>query len=324
MIRRLTRGGFDKDFVRQAILPDWWDKECEKDPALTTDVEIRVARFLELPVSAVRALSTKLTPPSYAGAQLRRVRPVDEERLTPAIHAAMQIAAAVVRNLRHDAPSVELPPLSGLEWRELLQKRRDPANPLGLEEIIGDLWTRGIPVVPAELLPTPSFQGMACVVDGRPVILLGHRHDAPGRVAVFIAHEVGHIVSGHCSPDHPVLDEDEELVDDAEIELVAERYATDTLVGEAEIPEVKASDFRELAKQAVRIAQPLGIDPGAVIFQWARRSKDYSMASLAVRALYLAVGARKLLREYFERHVDWEGAPESDRGLLRCVLADRD
>ena len=40
------------------------------------------------------------------------------------------------------------------------------------------MWKLGIPIVPLDLLPAPGFQGMSCLVEDRPVILLGHKHDA--------------------------------------------------------------------------------------------------------------------------------------------------
>ena len=88
-MRRLSKAGFEKGFVRPALLPDWWDETCDRDPDLLSDFEIRVARFMAMPISSVRDPNTTLVPPSYSGAQLRRVRNTDEDRLTPAIHSAI-------------------------------------------------------------------------------------------------------------------------------------------------------------------------------------------------------------------------------------------
>ena len=43
---------------------------------------------------------------------------------------------------------------------------------------------------------------------------------------------------------------------------------------------------------------------------------------MAAKALYLEVGARRLLRQHFDRHVGLDTASESDRALLRCVYGD--
>jgi hypothetical protein len=257
----------------------------------------------------------------YPEAQLRHVKTVDEDRLGPAIHTAMRIAGAVVRNLRYKDRNAELPPADPAEWRDHI----DRALPVvTLDDMLRDLWMRGIPVVPIDLLPAPSFQGMACMVESRPVILLGHKHDEPGRVASIVAHEAEHVVAGHCSAERPVVDEADDIVDDASIESVAEQYGTTVLIGRREVPSVPDGDidFRELARHAVELERKTDIDASAVIFAWAARTRDYATATMAVKALYRHVGARRKLREMFDLYVARSDAAESDRALLRCVHGD--
>lgn len=319
-MRRLSRAGFKKDFVRPALLPDWWEEACGAEQELLPDVEMRVARFLSLPLSVVRDPAAPLTPPDFPGAQLRRVRDVDRDRLAPAILSALQIAAAVVRCLRAPEPPADLPPADGRTWRtELLA---EPAV-VKLDRLVGDLWRRGIPVVPVDLLPAPSFQGLACVVDQRPVILLGHKHDEPGRVAFWLAHEVGHIVSGDCSPERLVLDQEDEPAAPTDlIEQRADAYAGRLLVADDEVPAVEATTFRELATRAVELERQTSTDASSIISAWAARTGDHVLATMAIKAIYRSTGARRLLRKHFDRFVDLDRASESDRSLLRCVHGD--
>jgi len=318
-MRRLSQAGFKKDFVRPAILPDWWDETDAEQPDLLPEIEIRVARFLGVPLAAVRDPALVLAPTQYVNAQLRRVRDVDRDRLAPAIHSALRIGAAVVRSLREAAPSPQPLPADALLWRQQLQPG---GSPVALDQVLADLWTKGIPVVPLDVLPAPSFQGIACIVEGRPVILLGHRHDEPGRTAFLIAHEAGHIAAGDCLPDQPVVDKEDEVLDDSDIEHRANRYATRALVGGDEPPAVEATSFRQLANRAAHLERTTGADAGFIIFAWAARTGDYAKATMAVQALYRGRGARRQLRQHFDQHVDLEAANESDRALLRCVFGD--
>lgn len=320
-MRRLSRAGFKKPFVRTAILPDWWDESCEDDAALLPETEVRVARFFGLPVSTIRETAGALAAPVYDGAQLRHVRGADRERLAPAIHSALQIASAVVRNLDATFPAPAVPPVDALEWRGLIS---DSGKAIKLEDIVTDLWHRGIPVVPLEVLPSPGFQGLACIIAGRPVVLLGGKHDEPGRVAFVIAHEIGHIAAGDCAPDRPVVDQEEEIADDTDIEHGADRFATRLLIGGDTVPLIEADGWRDLANKGADVERARGTDAGAVIFAWARRTGDYSTATMAVQALYRFRGARRLLRDHFDRHVRVEAASESDRGLFRCLFGDHD
>lgn len=209
-------------------------------------------------------------------------------------------------------------PGDGVSWREQIEH---PGAAPNLQAIVGNLWSRGIPVVPMEMLPSPSFQGIACVVEHRPVILLGYKHDEPGRVAFLVAHEAGHVAAGHCAPDQPVVDEEDEISDDADIERQADDYATQVLVGGSRVPQLSGAirDFKALAVLASNIERTNGADASAAIFAWARQTGDYATATMAVKALYRSTGARRLLRQAFDGHVDIVAAAETDRALLRCV-----
>lgn len=305
--------------MRSAILPEWWHQECAVDSDLLPEIELRVARFLGVSVSQVRDPGATLSAPRYVGARLRRVRDVDHDRLTPAIHSALQISGAVVRSLREHETSEAALPSDGLRWREELSVS---GRSVTLDDILGDLWRRGIPVVPLETLPAPSFQGLACVVEGHPVILLGHKHDEPGRLAFVVTHEAAHIAAGDCRPDQPVVDEDEVIRDEADMERAADRYATRVLVGRDVPPRLEGEGYKSLANYAAELESETGADASLLLFAWAAESGDYSTATMAVKALYRGSGGRRKLREHFDRHVDLESATETDRALLRCVYGD--
>lgn len=318
-MRRLTKSGFGADFVRRAILPDWWDRGCSADPTLLPEIELRVARFLSVSVDVIRNPTVSLAPTQYPDAQLRHARSIDRDRLGSAIHSALQIGAAVVRNMREAVPEPSIPPANGLEWRELIA--HSGAAPR-LADIVSDLWTRGIPVVPLDVLPTPSFQGMACVVENRPVIVLAHKYNEPGRVAFIVAHEAGHIAGGDCTPSTPVVDQEDEISDQTQIEIVSETFARQVLLGAAVAQPLKVDGFKDLASKAMDIERTTGADASVVILSWARETGEYSDAAMAMKALYRAAGARGQLRTMFDRHVDQAAASETDRALLRCVYGE--
>lgn len=319
-MRRLAQAGFKRDFVKRAILPEWWEEENETDSTLLPEIEIRVARFLKRSVSDIRNTACGLNAPLIAGAQLRRVGNADRDQITPAIHSAMQVAGAVVRSLR-DRGGIGPTGISDASaWRaELLEN----GGGVSLMDILSNLWGRGIPVILLEGLPSPGFQGLACVVNRHPVVMLGYKYDAPGRIAFIVSHEVGHIATGDCTPDSPIIDEDFELPDDAGIERRADLFATRTLIGSDNVPVLNGTDYRQIANEAARHESQTGADATTIIYSWARRSGDYRTATMAVKALYRASGGRALLREFFDQHVDLDSATDTDQQLLRCVYGNR-
>jgi hypothetical protein len=120
-----------------------------------------------------------------------------------------------------------------------------------------------------------------------------------------------------------VVDEADEVADDADIELRANRYAMRALVGSDRPPEIAVNlDFRLLANQSFELERITGTEASLIIFAWASRTRDYSNATLAAKALFRGSGARRLLRKHFDRHIDLDAASDSDRALLRCVYGD--
>ena len=317
LIRRLGAAGFKRNFVNVAILPDWWDPSSEADTRLVADVELRIARFLGAPLSTVRDPRAPLAAPTYEGAQLRRVKDIGRDRLAPAIHAALSIARAVVRNATLATPVP--PPVDGLVYRQELRRAKLVVR---LDDILADAWNRGIPIIHVESLPSPSFQGLACIVEDRPVVLICHNLDEPGRLAFIIAHEIAHIVNGDCAPNRPVVDEEEEIVDDADIEKRADEYATLLLTGGAPIHAVDALGFKDLAQKAIASEKAQAVDASSVIWAWARRTGDYAKATMAAQALYRTRGGKRAIRAHLDRHIDLENASDSDRALLRCLHGD--
>jgi len=315
LLKRLTSAGFNKSFIAQAILPEWWDESCENDPGLLQDLEFRVARFLSVPISVVKDPQALLVTPAYVGAKLRRIRDIDTSRLAPAIHSSVQIAGAVVRSLKNETPSVMALPVDGVAWRNEIKKTRPQIE---LEDILRDLWLRGIPVVPLDVLPEPNFQAIACIADGRPVILLAHKYDSPSRVAFLTSHEAGHVANGDCASGQPVVDVDEENDGEDEIEVRADRYASGVLIGSGTIPEIQATEFKAIAIEASRLEKAHGIDAGALIFRSVKKY-GYLTATQAVKALYRGSGARDLVLKYLNDFVNYETANESDQALLRCI-----
>ncbi len=311
LLHRLSRAGFKRDFVRLAILPDWWSESFESGNNLLPDLELRVARFLGMTVANVRDPSHPLAFPTVHSTVLRRAANVNTEQLRPAIHAARRVAEAVVRNMCTSRTST-IPAIPEHWRRELVSGK----TPVALEGMLHDLWKRGIPVIPMECLPSPSFQGLAAIIEGHPVIVIGQKHDAPGRVGFFVAHEAGHIAAGDCRADKTIVDEEETTSDWSELETRADRYASDVLLNGVSADKLTGHDYRELAANAYSIESETGAEAGALIFHWARQNGDFSTASRAVGALYQNRGARQTMRRLLVENVNLDDTSETDRALI--------
>jgi hypothetical protein len=304
--------GFGKPFVEKALLPDWWDEACATDISVLPELEFRVSRFLGVALSDVRDPTVPLFAPTVAGARLRHTKDIDPERLLASVHAGLEVARATARAVQDRA--VRLPPTDPTDWRAELVS----GGALALERMVADLWDRGIPVLRVTELPAPKYQGMACVVEGRPIIVLGRAHDEPHRLAFLVAHEVGHIVHGDCEPDRPVVDE-EERVDSSDMEIRADAYAWKVLTGGAEIPMLTGTDPRGLAQQASDLEMETKIDAGFIVWAWANKTGAFQTGAMALKALYLHRGGGQVLTRHAQKNLDLDSASETDRSLLACI-----
>lgn len=317
LLGRLSKAGFPDDFARRAVLPDWWDESCVADGSLLADLELRIARFIGVPVVTLRDPGFVLSASRPAGTRLRKVSNVQEDRLAPAIHAAIQISGAVLRSLKN-SPPLRLPPSDAMAWRTALLTQGGPI--IDLRMVVADLWQRGIPVIHIEHLPSPKYQGLAHIIDGRPVIVIGHGIDAPGYLLALIAHEVGHLSNGDCDSG-PVVDEDEEhstMIDD-EMERAADRYSLVVSGVDRGSGLAGSLTYRQLATQAEATGRVSGVDPGVLVHTWARETREFQVAQMALQALFLDSGGKRTLRKHFTDEVDTNQASEVDRALLSCV-----
>lgn len=318
LLNRLSRGGFKRDFVRSAILPDWWDDSLQSDARLLPDIELRVARFLGLPLAEVRNPAHPLMAQAAHSTVLRKTQSTKVESLHPAIHTARRVAEAVLRNMQ-DKPAGSIPSAPE-DWRRELVTGTKPVT---LEVMLRDLWGRGIPVIPLEHLPSPTFQGMACLIGGRPVIVIGQKHDVPSRIAFFVAHEAGHLAAGDCANGQTIVDESETGADSSEMEKQADRFASRVVLGGTDPARLSGADHRDLALNAYTLQQQTGADAGALIFHWARRNgNNFATATLAAKALYQDKGAWKAMARFMARNVNTEDASETDLALLSLVTGD--
>ena len=304
LVERLESAGFDRAFTHSTILPDWWDETCEEDPRLLPDFEFRTARFLDLPLETIQDPAAVLVQPH---------QPTTNKDVSPAsIHAGIQIAQAVIRNLRDDAPAV-LPPSTGRTWRAELLAGLD--QPVALHTIVSDLWNRHIPVVPVISLPQPDFQTLGCVIQGRPLVMMSNRITDHRDAAVHTAHQIAHIIAGDCANNKIVTHRDPPDLSDlseAGVNAFTREVIVDGTDG-AMLPPEPATNPNQMGNLK---PFPENVDfwvssaPQKVIVL------DFNSDIPKYRAM---LPVRSILFNEFVLNVDVAAASDTDTNLLRCV-----
>jgi hypothetical protein len=198
---RLQEAGFDRAFVRQYVLPSWWDDELSHNPAMRTMAEIAIARLLGISIESLRTPEAPLTPV------------LDKFCLTQTTQKAQLPAIALAQSVARLLTSafLELPSFrSGGNindvWQEILRNHRS----VDLNGLLEWSWTNGIVVAHLGQLPkgAKKFAGIAMCYDERPVIILASDLDSPSWLAFHLAHELDHILEGHVQSGNMVIDDE--------------------------------------------------------------------------------------------------------------------
>ena len=305
LVERLESAGFDRAFIHRTILPDWWDETCEENPQLLPDFEFRTARFLNLPIETIQDPAVVLVQPH---------QPTTNKDVSPAsIHAGIQIAQAVIRNLRDDAPAV-LPSSTGRTWHADLLTGQD--QPVALHTIVSDLWNRHIPVVPVTSLPEPDFQSLCCVIQGRPLVMMSSRITDHRKAAVHTAHQIAHIIAGDCASDKVVTHRDPpdlKIPSEAQSnaftrEVIYGGTYRDTFPPDPAPNHRQTGNLNSFMEQAHIQQSP---------HQWYGTVLDFNFFDIPGYQANLTV--QSILFNEFVLNVDVAAASDTDTNLLRCV-----
>ena len=316
---RMETLGYDRKFFSATMLPTWWDESCSDDEDLLADVELAVARFLRVPIEDVQDPSARLRVPSYRQACLRLPADQNTESVAAAMHAAAEVAAAVVRSLTEDQPAYRSLSDAASVRDEILAAGNIP----DLATTLDYLWNHGVPVVHLARIPRPKFQGMALIAEARPVIVLAWNANEPARLLFHLLHEAGHIALDHVREEAPVFDASDSHGDEPR-EIEADAFATVVCSGRPD--GILLQPHRKGPDALRRVAWATGtrckVDPGHLLLAWAARSHipgAHGVAGAALRELQLNIGAKDILGNALSRRVDYEAASDTDRALLGTV-----
>lgn len=275
----------------RSLMPDWWDDEAATDEGALLELQILLTRRLN--VSLVSLQSQKPQPAFRSTTQrFKTVHPDGSSQLAVAAsigHGLAQLLASLC------ASTPLRQPVDADTLRKELLKNNEAVT---LDALCEWLWSAGIPVVHVTGWPDGLRRPDAMCVraSGRPVVMVVRKESALAKLAYLIAHEAGHVMSGHLSSDeNAVLVDDTLPVDNQrsffdQDEKQADAYAMTLLGGNALFASSKklvgpVYSEMSLAAAALGEAHKVKLDAGQVILSWARLTEDWKLANLALRFL---------------------------------------
>jgi len=314
---RLAAGGFDRAFIREAVLPEWWDDSLAEVPANQALAEDTIARRLGLTLRDLGRSPLRL--PSLQHVKFKRYKNKVDSAVAPAILVAQQAAKIIVESARLLPPFL----LDGIKPAEVRQRILRRHRYVDLASLVELCWDAGIVVLHLSKVPQGSkrFDGLAMFCGDRPVLVLGSRRDGPAWLAFHLAHELGHVLKQHVTAGSPPLaDSDLMSTSNDQQENEADRVACEILTGD---PQPRLQDLKytaiRLAVAAAQAGPERGMDPGVLALIYGKSNNRWGVAQNALKYLSIDSGAREIIAAALRKRFSPEDVSESAERFLAVL-----
>lgn len=308
-------------------MPEWWDDEAAEDEGGLLELQILLARRLNVSFASLQA---QVPQPVFreTAQRFKTVHPEGSSQLAVAAgigHGLAQLLASTMSNA---------PPLYDIRPKILRAQLLASETSVTLASLCTWMWTHGLPVIHVTGWPDGLRRPDAmCVrVGDRPVTMVVRKEMHPPKLAYLVAHELGHVMSGHLRAVNNAVLVDDALPIDAqqslsdEDEREADAYAMSVLGGEAlraACESLVGSTYSDLALAvaALKASNGNGLEAGQVILGWGRLSNDWKTANMALRYLLNVQPAPEVINAVAKKYIDVAMLSADGRDHLQRLTA---
>jgi len=320
--KRLAEVGFDRKFVKDHVLPDWWDDELASNAPSRLIAECDIARHLGLSLEQLDQPSIALSPKPVRDFRLKHSKGVTPADMLPAVVVAQRAAKLVLEIAKPLPPFSAM--LSALEVRSRILRS---SSRIDLESIVAFCWDQGIAILhlAPEHLPAKSkkFHGMTFFPDSHPVIVLAFGSDSPPWLAFHALHELGHLFEKHVEAGGLCLvDSEIDEVNDDPQEQAASVFAVELLTGDRAFDLPPCGDkLGRIVCSMEELGRTLKVDPGSMALFFGRSSGNWKLAQMILARLREKEGAQRTIADALVAHLDLEDIPDYVERFLSCLSA---
>ena len=304
LYRRLSQDiGVGRKYVKEQILPDWWDDEIGLNSNGYAEGCIYISRRLALDMASIFG-TDKIQFQQFGPVRFKHHAGVKQSDLLLAQALALRGGALTVA-------CVSLPVHVVPDNARFIRDGLLTQHPAGItfEVLLDYCWQLGIAVVPVLSFPKGArkMDGLAAIVEGRPVIVLSRAQRQPAWQLFTLAHELAHIALGHVNAQTAIVDTEIKQDSADALENEANRFARELLMGNPVIgyggPAFNLT-ADELARQARAVGEQDRVDPGVVALNYAWNKQFFPVAVAALNLLYPQADALAVLRARLLAHAD--------------------
>lgn len=313
LYRQLGTVGFPRKYLRDIVLPSWWEDEIAYNPAGYAEGLMILSQNLGLDLSSMQNEAVPAGLRNLGPCKFKKIgNTTDEEFILSRVLAtrAIELITSAV-----PAPVRSLPP-SASTIRELIL--REGAAWIDLSALLDYCWSVGLPVLHVSAFPPKAkkMDGMASTKNGHYGVVLCRNAKHTAWLLFILAHELGHIVRGHVTKDGVLIDQevDRTRSTDSE-EQAANTFALELLSGHPMLEVIPVGDkpnARSLAHTALNAGTHERIDPGHLVLNCAYQmgGNFFAVANAALNLLEPHADAVGLVRSKMLAHLDKTKLPE--------------
>lgn len=283
LIKCLQEAGISRSAI-DAAWPTWWTDEADSSPSGRAELRFALARRLGLEPRPL--LGERVEFVWNDEAKFKHLSAGDEGQKAALTSFGMSVGRLLLRAVPAQPTEVTSP--------QVLRQAILATSPfVDLNSLIATCWALRIPVIHLRVFPlnAKSMHAMVVKGDGRFAILLARDADYPAPVAFTLAHELGHVMSGHLAEAPALVDLKDPARarehDDQEDE--ADRFALTLLTGSpAPLIETSLERFNAptLAAAALEASARYAVEPGTLALCLAYRRSVWPVAMSALRFIY--------------------------------------
>lgn len=306
-----------------AVWPSWWSDEAEQSNSAQVELRFTVARRLGL---SPKSLLGKEEPTFVwrHEAKFKGLSTYGSKEQAALSSFGISLARILSKGVRatFDERVIGLDPLR-------LRGTLLSASPfVRLQDICAASWGLGIPVIHLRVFPLSAKHMVAMSVrhGDHFAILVAKDAKYPAPTAYHVAHELGHIASGHLAPNAALVDMSEPLEEkslDSE-ELEADSFALRLLTGQAS-PQIEfdqgPANGAVLAAAVMRASEDSRIEPGTLAMCYGYQASDWATTYAALARIYERPDdVWRFLNRIATRELDWEAYSDDEADYLRAVM----
>ncbi len=313
----LKSKGIDKKFIREVLLPSWWDENIPSSKAGLYQTISLISKNLGTDLSDLISNKNDIQLSSNFGIKFKQNK--SYKNLVTDFYP--QSLASRLYNLVEKTYSTEfsLKVRTSDELRELLLKSYSEIN---LNNLLEFLWNNGIPVIYVSEYPKDinKLDGMIFRFGNRPVIVISSKRKHDAWLIFILAHELGHLFLNHLNKTGNIIfDSDLEIPDNNE-EADANNFAINFLIKDINnIPDINSVSTFKLINILKPESQKFKIDAGVLSLMYAFKSNNFPSVSRALNSMYSGANASVKVIEFMKRNLALENLGEEDLDYFQNI-----